>query len=253
MPDFNGPRLRDVAEAVALLTRFPVPVAPPLRGAAAAWAWPVAGAAVGLAAGLAAWSALGLGLGPGVAAALALGVQALATGALHEDGLADSADGLWGGATRDRRLDIMGDSRIGSYGAVALLLVTLLRWSALAALLEAGAGWGALPAAGALSRWPMAALLWALPPARAGGLSRLVGRPGGGTLALGGAAAVALAVAGAGLASLGAAIAVAGVAGGWILLVRARLGGQTGDTCGAAQQLSEAVALLALLALLPGG
>lgn len=248
MPDIGRPRPRDIAEALALLTRLPVSVEPPMRGAAAAWAWPLAGAAVGLIGALTAWAAMGLGLGAQVAAALALGMQVLVTGALHEDGLADCADGFWGGSTRERRLAIMSDSRIGSYGAVGLSLVILLRWSALTVLIRAGAGWDALMAAGALSRWPMAALLRALPPARADGMSRLVGRPDSRTLALGGAIALALALAAAGSAGLGAALAAAVVAGVWILLVRARLGGQTGDTCGAVQQLSETAVLLTLLA-----
>ncbi|EPX86499.1 cobalamin-5'-phosphate synthase [Rubellimicrobium thermophilum DSM 16684] len=250
MPDIGRPRPRDIAEALALLTRLPVSVIPPMRGAAAAWAWPLAGAAVGLLGALTAWAAMGLGLGAQVAAALALGMQALATGALHEDGLADCADGFWGGTTRERRLAIMSDSRIGSYGALGLILVILLRWSALTVLIRAGAEWEALIAAGALSRWPMAALLWALPPARADGLSRLVGRPDNRALALGGGIALALALVatGSGSAGLGAALAAAVVAGVWILLVRARLGGQTGDTCGAVQQLSETAVLLTLLA-----
>ena len=69
--------------------------------------------------------------------------QALATGALHEDGLADSVDGFWGGATRERRLEIMKDSRIGSYGALALILSVLIRWTALSALLAEGSAWSA--------------------------------------------------------------------------------------------------------------
>ena len=69
----------------------------------------------------------------------------LATGCLHEDGLSDVADGFGGGKTRERKLEIMRDSRIGAYGACALVLSVLLRWSALADLADprarlAGAG-----------------------------------------------------------------------------------------------------------------
>ena len=241
-------RRSDPAEALLFLTRLPLPGRIEPRGAPAAWAWPLAGAAVGLVAAAVAWLGLWAGLGPGVAAGLALAAQALATGALHEDGLADSADGLWGGGTPERRLEIMRDSRIGSYGALALVLSVLLRWSALSALLAAGWVWGPLVAVGALSRWPLAALLWALPPAREGGLSRLVGRPGPATLALAGGAAVLVALLAAGAPALGGALAVVAVTLAWGLLVRSRLGGQTGDTCGAAQQLAEIAALLALAA-----
>jgi adenosylcobinamide-GDP ribazoletransferase len=247
MPYRELVRPSDVAEAVALLTRFPVPPHEP-RGAASAWAWPLAGAFSGLPGAAAATLALALGLPPSAAAALALAAQALATGALHEDGLADSADGLWGGGTRERRLEIMRDSRIGSYGALALILSVLLRWSALAALLDAGPAWGALLAAGALSRWPMVWMLRALPPAREGGLSRLVGRPGGATVALSGALALLVALFVTGWAAMPAALAVLVTALIWTAIVRARLHGQTGDTCGAAQQLAETAALLALAA-----
>jgi adenosylcobinamide-GDP ribazoletransferase len=246
MPYSEIVRPSDPFEAVQFLTRLPVPWAVNPRGAKASWAWPLAGAVVGALAAAGASLALWAGLPPNVAAALALAVQALATGALHEDGLADSADGLWGGATRARRLEIMRDSRIGSYGAVALVLSVLIRWSALSALFATGFVWGPLIAAGALSRWPLLALLWALPPAREGGLSRLIGRPETATLVLGGVAALLVgALAGE---VLSPALAVLAVTLAWGLLIRARLGGQTGDTCGAAQQLAEMAALLALLA-----
>jgi adenosylcobinamide-GDP ribazoletransferase len=96
----------------------------------------------------------------------------------------------------------------------------------------------------------MSAVLWALPPAREGGLSRLVGRPGGATLALSGAAALAAGLVAAGGAALLAGFAVLAVTLAWGATARARLGGQTGDVCGAAQQLGEAAALLALAAAL---
>lgn len=249
MPYLVRPRLSDIRDAFMLLTRFPFPRrGPEPRGAEASWAWPMAGAGVGLVAGASAGIALAAGLPASVAAALALAAQALATGALHEDGLADSADGLWGGGTRERRLEIMRDSRIGSYGGLALVLTVLLRWSALSAILAEGSVWGPLVAAGALSRWPLAAILWALPPAREGGLSRMVGRPDGRTLALSGAVGLALALLAIGPAALDAAIMVVVVAALWGWAARARLGGQTGDICGAAQQLAEIAVLLTLAA-----
>lgn len=237
---------RDVAEALAFLTRLPLRPAGPWRGAEASWAWPLAGAVVGLAGGAAAALALSLGLPPGPAAALALLAQGLLTGALHEDGLADCGDALWGGGGREARLAAMRDSRVGAHGALLLLLVTLLRWSALAALLAHGPAWGALLAAGALGRWPMAALLRALPPARAQGLSRGIGRPSGGAVLGGAALALALALLGAGWGALPAALLalLAGLA--WGVWARLRLGGQTGDVCGAAQVTAESLALAAL-------
>lgn len=235
-------RLADLRAALGLLTRLPLPHAP-LRGAAAAWAWPVAGAVVGALAAAAGGLALWLDLPNGVAAALVLATQAMLTGAMHEDGLADTADGLWGGWDRARRLAIMKDSHIGSYGVVALLVVGLARWSALVAVLEAGAHWPVLIAVGALSRVPMAVLMAALPNARGAGLAQSVGRPAAGVAvaAAGLGIGIALLLTGGmavGMAALAAALCLA-----LALVARAKIGGQTGDVLGASQQLAEAAAL----------
>lgn len=245
-------RWGDLGAALGLLTRLPVrvdPVAAQARGARAAWAWPLVGAVVGaLAAGVAAL-ALWMGLPAALAAGLALATQILLTGALHEDGLADSADGLWGGWTPDRRLAIMNDSQIGTFGVVALILSLGLRWAALAALAGQGWVWTALLVAGMLSRLPMVMLLYALPPARAGGLGQGVGVPPAPTLAL----AIGIAVAGTsglvGLWTLPLALAVAGVTLLWAAIARARIGGQTGDILGASQQLAEVAVLVTMTGL----
>ncbi|SNS46649.1 adenosylcobinamide-GDP ribazoletransferase [Tropicimonas sediminicola] len=243
--------LADVALATALLTRLPVPVPAEhasTRGAAAAWAYPLAGLPVALAAGGLALGLMALGLPPAFAAGMALAVQVVLTGAMHEDGLADSADGLWGGWTRERRLEIMKDSRIGSYGVLALVLAIGLRWSLLAAL-------GPLllaPLLGAalLSRAAMTGVMAALPNARTDGLSRSIGRPGAGAAVL----AMALAL-GLSLALLGPqALLLAALAGlaslACAALARAKLGGQTGDILGATQQVAEIVTLATAAALL---
>jgi adenosylcobinamide-GDP ribazoletransferase len=234
-----------------LLTRLPMRLAGPPRGAATAWAWPLVGALVGAAGAAAGALALAVGLAPALAAVTVLAVQMLLTGALHEDGLADSADGLWGGADRQQRLEIMKDSRIGSYGVLALILGTLGRWAAIGMLAAAG-DWAALLAAGAISRAPMAVLMAALPAARPGGLSQGIGRPGRRAVLL----ALALA-AGFGLAAMGLSVlpALAAAALAAALLGRlalSRIGGQTGDILGASQQLSElAVLAVATAALAP--
>jgi adenosylcobinamide-GDP ribazoletransferase len=242
--DIWRPRAGDLAIALGLLTRLPVRLGASAteRGAAAAWAWPLVGGLVGLSGAavgaLAVWS----GLAPALAAASVVAAQVLLTGALHEDGLADTADGLWGGWDRDRRLAIMRDSRIGTYGVLALLLVTLARWSALSLLIGAG-DWAAIVAAGAISRAPMAAIMAALPNARGSGLSQRVGRPRR-PAALAAVALAALAgVALGGATAIPAALAVALVCGLLALAARARIGGQTGDILGASQQLAEVAVL----------
>ncbi|MCP3971085.1 MAG: adenosylcobinamide-GDP ribazoletransferase [Rhodobacteraceae bacterium] len=250
MPDHDMPLATpgDVAEAIGLLTRLPVPFPARPRGAAAAWAYPLAGLAVGLLAALTAW--LGSGLPPGFTAGLALTALIVATGALHEDGLADSTDGFWGGTTRERRLEIMKDSRIGSYGVLALILSLGLRWVALAAIAdESTTGLMlALIAAAILSRAPMVALMHLLPQARSGGLSASVGRPDrpATLLALGLAAAAGCGLVGSTIVPL--AIVLTFTSLSVAAIAKRKIGGQTGDVLGGAQQISEVVILVALAA-----
>lgn len=244
----------DVAAALGLMTRLPVPVNGALaqkRGAAAAWAWPLAGALVGGLAGLVLWASMAVGLPPLAGGFLAVATQVLLTGGLHEDGLADSADGLWGGWTRERRLEIMRDSRIGSYGVLALILSVGLRTAACAALPIGPLACAALIGSGAASRAAMAGVMAALPPARSDGLSAGAGRPRPATalLALAIAVCVCLIALPAGAALGVCAVCLAGVAV-VAAIARAKIGGQTGDILGASQQLAEIAALLALAAAL---
>ncbi len=251
--DTSRPIAFDILAGLGLLTRLPVRIdgtRAAARGAQAAWAWPITGLVVGAAGALAGAVALGLGVAPPAAAALVLAAQMMLTGALHEDGLADTADGLWGGWDKARRLAIMKDSQIGTYGVLALLMVTLLRWTALAALMTTGTPWAALIAAGALSRAPMAVVMAALPNARGSGLGHSVGRPS--AIVAGNAVVVAviLATLALGLPALGLAALVAVPTLALAMIARARIGGQTGDILGASQQLAEAAVLTALAALL---
>jgi adenosylcobinamide-GDP ribazoletransferase len=241
----------DIAAALGLLTRLPVPVsgAAAARGARAGWAYPLAGMVVAVLGGVAGALALSLGLAPAIAAGLSLGVMIAATGALHEDGLADCADGFWGGWDRARRLEIMKDSRIGTYGVLALVLATGLRWAALSALFAQGWVFGPLIAAAMLSRAAMPALMAALPHARDTGLSHHVGRPAAVTVAIGAALALLGAMIAAGAAAgLGAAILAVLVAMAMGALARSRIGGQTGDVLGGTQQVCEIAVLVALSA-----
>lgn len=241
------PRLTgDLLSAFSLLTRLPVP-AHDHSGAASAWAWPVVGLAVGGFGALAVWLGGLAGLPPGALAALAMAAMALASGGLHEDGLADTADGLFGGRDRERRLAIMKDSHIGSFGTLALVLVTLAAWSALTGLIASDRAVPALMAAAALSRAPMAAIMAALPPARASGLSAASGRPPAPAALIAVLAGAALCLLLAGTAGLAAILAAALLSAALARAAQNRIGGQTGDILGASQQLSFA-ASLALLA-----
>lgn len=241
--------LRDLRAALALLSRLPLPAPTRFPNPPAVWAWPVAGLVLGGIGWLVARLTLGAGMPPGLVAALYLAAGTAMTGALHEDGLADSCDGLWGGWDRARRLAIMKDSHIGSYGVMGLLLVTLARWSAAAALLAAGHG-AALVAAAVLGRAPMAALLAGLPNARGAGLSQSVGRPSGAAACGAAAVALGLALPLAGWAALPMAAAVAAVTLGLAALARRKIGGQTGDILGASQQIGDLAALAVAAALI---
>ncbi len=241
---------RDVILALGLLTRLPLPRSGSGGGARAGWAYPLAGLAVGALAALAGGMASAGGLPAPLAALVALSALIMSTGALHEDGLADTVDGLWGGWTRERRLEIMKDSRIGAYGVIALVLSLCARWAALWLCYEAGAApaAAALIAAAALSRAPLPALTTALPNARGGGLSHAVGRsePAAAAIAAGLGAAIAIVLTG--TAAFGAILwaAVGALAIG--VLARIRIAGQTGDILGAAQQIAEIAILFSLVA-----
>lgn len=234
--------------AMGLLTRLPLPAIHAPQGASSAWAWPLVGVVIGGLNMAIAAVLLWMQVPVTVTAAVVLGTNAILTGALHEDGLADTADGFFGGWTPARRLEIMKDSHIGSYGTLALIVTVLARWSALQVVLT-GSLWG-LVAVAALSRAPMVALLAGLPNARGKGLAQSVGQPEQQVAATAIAIAFAVAAVMAGLttAFMMTAIVAAGTFA-LALVAKARIGGQTGDVLGASQQLAE-VATLTVLATL---
>ncbi len=174
-----------------------------------AWAAPIAGVFVGLIGALVLGATSLLGLPPLLSAGLATTALVAATGALHEDGLADVADGFGGGMTRERKLEIMRDSRVGAYGAIAIALALILRVGALTAALDGGF-WRAglsLMLAAALSRASALTPLALLPPARADGAGAAAGRLDSNALAAAWGSAVVIAVA-LGLVALGIAHAL---------------------------------------------
>jgi len=244
--------VRDGLAALHFLTRLKVAAGSDGDLTGAARAFPVAGLVVGLGGGIVYLLASALSLPALVAAALAVTATALLTGALHEDGLADMADGFGGGRTIEDTLSIMRDSRTGAYGALALVLSVTIRVGALAAFTEApGAALGALIAAHAGSRAGMAALMHLLSPARSDGLAASAGRPKLEAVIWAGGLAIVLALLGDGIGGGLAALIVGAAAAGAVgLLAQRRLGGVTGDVLGAAQQVSEAAMLVAAAACL---
>ena len=227
--------LDDMRLAFQFLTVLPVGRPEPRPLGEAAWCFPLVGLAVGGSVALAFLAARAAGLPPVLAGFVAVGAGVALTGGLHEDGLADTADGL---GVRDprRALEAMRDPRSGAFGTLALALTAPMRALALAA-----AGPVAALAAHALSRGAMAGAMAWTPPARSDGLAAGAGPTS--------AIAPLLLAAGIGI-LLGwqsvPAAALAALAASW--WAAKRFGGHTGDTLGATQQATELAALLALAA-----
>ncbi len=255
----SHPFVEDLTACLRFYSRLKLPAAPGGAGFAdfgkALRALPVAGAIIGGLAGAALFGARAVGLPALPAAICAIAALVAVTGALHEDGLADVADGFGGGATREKKLEIMRDSRLGSYGAIALVLALMLRTASLAALTERGLGLAifALICAGAVSRTAGLLPLLLSAPARRDGAGAAMSRPTGDAtglaLILAGAASAPLLFAGLSatqLLSADIAAALAAFAITW--LAKRQIGGYTGDVLGAAQQAAEIAVLLALCA-----
>ena len=239
--------LDDLKSAAAFLTRLPL-TAPEGSIARASWAFPLVGLAVGAVGGLVFELTLSLGLTPFIAAMLAVAATMLVTGALHEDGLADTADGFGGGATRERKLEIMRDSHIGTYGVLALILTFSLKVGALASIGDPLLAALALMTAHIAARAALPAFMFAVKPARADGLSAEAGRPPVRSVAI----AAALGVLALGLDPIRGVAALLLLVLACLILARLSLrqiGGQTGDVLGALEQCAEILVLLTAAAL----
>jgi adenosylcobinamide-GDP ribazoletransferase len=240
---------QDLVLATTFLTRVRLPAGKTTDLASlrrASRVFSAIGLLIGLAGGIVYSVAFELGFASWLAAALAVATTILLTGGLHEDGLADTADGFAGGASRDDKLAIMRDSRIGSFGTLALIFSVLFRVAALASLGDGDIVIAVMICAHAFSRASMTVVMHLLPNARVDGLSAGVGRPDQAAALIGLAIALVAALLllqGAGL--LGLLIAGAAAAG-VALLARRAIGGQTGDVLGAVEQVAQAAFLAAV-------
>ena len=239
-----------IALCIGFFTRIRVhlpEVIPDDALARAAWAFPVAGAVIGLMSACVMMLALKCGVGANAAGIIGLAASMLLTGALHEDGLADTADGFGGGRDKPAKLAIMRDSRIGSYGVLALVVSVALRVDCLARIAGHGDGavWAALVAAHATARASLPMMMASLPLARPNGAAAAAGRSGvpdavGAALL---AAIVLLSLYGPGNGCLAALLAIAAVYG-MARLASRQVGGYTGDVLGALEQVVEVLVLL---------
>jgi adenosylcobinamide-GDP ribazoletransferase len=249
----------ETARAISFLSRLPIPSRffseddGPLS--ATARTFPLAGLLIALPSALLIAGLVAIGAPPLVGGALIVALQVAITGALHEDGLADTADGLGAGHERERALEIMKDSRIGVFGAVALMLSLLTRAGAFAALVAQAHPLAAALAVLGLAAASRAAMVWhwqALGPARKDGVAAGAGTPDETSTnwAIGiGVAVVVLCLLSA-FGVLAGALSLATIAIATAVFTRhadARIGGHTGDTIGAAQQIAEVAGLVALV------
>ena len=167
--------------AASFLTRFPMGHGGrhyhrPL--AASVWIFAIVGALVGFCGALIFCAGTWIGFPVWLTALASVAGMYFFTGGLHEDGLADVADGFWGGSNKEQKLRIMRDSRVGSYGVTALTFSVFARTAVLASLPSASIAAVAMIAAGALSRGAIGIPMVALPTARVDGLSVSAGKPG---------------------------------------------------------------------------
>lgn len=244
----------DVRIAISLCTRLPIGPSAETSGgdvARASWAFPVAGLVVGLFGAGAYWLASRAHVPPLPASGLAIAATILVTGAMHEDGLADTADGLGGGKSREQKLEIMRDSRIGTYGACALVISLMLRWSALAEIADPRLVTIALISAHMSARAALPVFMSLVPSAREDGLSTSAGRPPPQSAVI--AVVLGTICLFVGVGPRGAMVGLLTLSLIGLLLAalaKAQIGGQTGDVLGAIEQTGEAAVLLIAASLL---
>ena len=248
---------QDLKVVLAFFTRLPIKsgeVRRPL--AASSRAFGVAGLVIGGLAGMVFWLASLSGLTAPVAAILAVAALILITGGLHEDGLADVADGFGGGWDVARKLDIMRDSNVGTYGMLALVISTGLRVAGYATLFVDGQGLFAsvalFAAVGCFSRASMPFMMLQLKSVRSDGRAYQAGKPSNNAvrsgLLISGISGGVLFLFATGIAGVAAALAGAGLAYYAVARIATRqIGGYTGDVLGSLQQISELLILCTLM------
>jgi adenosylcobinamide-GDP ribazoletransferase len=245
----------DLSAAVLFSTRLPVPGAAAITGtdiARAGWALPIAGAIVGLIAAVVYGLARLADVPSFPAAGLTVVATLLVTGCLHEDGLADVADSF-GASTRERKLEIMRDSKIGTYGVCALFMSLLLRSAALATIADPALAAQILVAAHMAARAGMPLFMRLVPPARGDGLSVGVGTPPRASAIA--AMLIGMVALGIGLGLAAGVCALALMTAAFVLLAwlcMRQIGGQTGDVLGALEQIGEIIVLLVAAANMGG-
>lgn len=242
---------------IVFLTRIPAPSWPKASSykiSECSWGFPIAGVLIALAGGIAFSVCTWLGLPSFVSGLVAIATMTLTTGALHEDGLADFVDGVFGGDTPNKRMEIMSDSRIGVFGTISIIFSFACRASLITAIEKPLLVLGALTAAAAISRAIMPVIMAFSEPAKATGIAFEGGKPGLNDWCGGLALAVLIVILSAPAAWL--MCLIASVLGAFIMfwISEKKIQGYTGDSLGASQQMSELLALAAITSfILPTG
>ena len=243
-----GGLARDLAVALAFYTRLPIRPQKPVDGAAlarASWCLPIVGALIGVIAGFAYWVSVRLNMPQLVAATIAVATSMMLTGCLHENGLANTADGFGGGTTPARALDIMRERRIGAIGACALIVSFALRVGAITDLPKAGLVAWALIGAHTMARAGLPLFMRLVPPSGPDELAAQTVTPppdrAWASLVIG---AVILWIA-LGFTAALVAIVFMLLGNAVVALVSHRkVGGQTSDVLGAVEQAGECIVLM---------
>ncbi len=250
---YKGGWIQDFLIALVFLTRLPIQLnlefSMKTLGLASR-AFPLVGVILGGISGSIFFAGGAAGLPSLLCAFLALGAQILLTGALHEDAIGDVADGFGGGADRDKKLEIMRDSRVGTYAVVTLIVILGMKASALAALQDPYVAFAVIIGAAVCSRGMMSSAMYLMPAARKNGLGASAGRPPLATAlwAFGFATLIPVLILGPYFGSAGVIAALGGAAVIGLIAYR-QIGGQTGDVLGSVQQLAETSFLITLAAL----
>ncbi len=167
----------DLTTSLGLFTRIPVnPKKQSVNLGKTVWAWPIVGGLIGLIIGVCAEILNSLATPPEISSLIILSLLILITGGFHEDGLADTFDGIWGGNTPEKRLEIMNDSRVGAFGVLALVISILFRWVLLKFLFESGFLVAPLIVVCVISRAAVVPFMIILPSAKNKGLSSDIGQ-----------------------------------------------------------------------------
>ena len=241
--------VKNIVRAISLTTRLPVNpdfmrhIEPKNDSS---WAYPIVGIILAIPISILGYILSILGFDSGVISAVLIITLIFLTGAMHEDGLADTADGFWGGWTKDTRLEIMKDSRIGTYGVIALVFSILIRWYCLKIIIDQNLLFIAVAVSVILSRSLMSCYMWITPNAKDKGLSFNTGRPDdiSAIVAFTLGASVTLLLVG----FKGIFILLLGSIIVWLsrILSLHKIDGQTGDTIGAVQQICEVIILFSI-------